>query len=251
MFDVTDLPPSPWAKKPKPAKAELKPALSRAAIVEAALGIIDAEGLDAVSMRRIAQELGTGAASLYAHVADKDELLELIVDHIMGEWAGGYEQARAAAEPVGWEEQIKDMARIGVRTLLAHRDVARAFVGRIPFGPNGLVAVEAQLAALRAAGLPDQMSAFAGDLLGQFVTGYALDEVGWRGRFPNGSEQDMVAQLGELRDYLRALPVARFPNLVDMAELLLTGQDEGPSRFELGLEVLVRGLASFIPPRPA
>ena len=247
MFDVSDLPPAPWAKKSKPARAEAKPALSRQAIVDAALRIIDTEGLDAVSMRRIAQELGTGAASLYAHVADKEQLLDLVVDQIMGEMAAVHDaMAPAPADARDWQEQIKDMARASFQTLIAHGDVARVFSGRIPFGPNGLVAVESQLAVLRAAGLPDQMAAFAGDLLGQFVNGHAVDEVSWRGRFPNGSEQDMIAHLGELRDYLAALPVERFPNMVALSAQLLSGESEGTSRFELGLEVLVRGLASFL-----
>src|SRR5580700_8218103 len=106
MFDVTDLPPSPFAKKPRPARAEAKPALSRRAIVDAALRIIDTEGLDAVSMRRIAQDLGTGAASLYAHVADKEELLDLVVDQIMGEMVAVH-GALAPADTRDWQEQIK------------------------------------------------------------------------------------------------------------------------------------------------
>jgi TetR/AcrR family tetracycline transcriptional repressor len=250
MFDVSDLPPAPWAKKSKPARAEVKPPLSSQAIVEAALRIIDAEGLDAVSMRRIAQELGTGAASLYAHVADKEGLLDLVVDQIMAEMVTTY-AAIAPAVPGDWQEQLKDMARASFQALIAHGDVARAFAGRIPFGPNGLVAVETQLAVLRSAGLPDQMAAFAGDLLSQFVTGYAIDEVSWRGRFPNGTEQDMIEQLGRLQDYLKALPVERFPNMVAMAAQLLAGGSDEMSRFELGLEVLVRGLASFVRPASA
>jgi TetR/AcrR family transcriptional regulator, tetracycline repressor protein len=249
MFDVSGLPPAPWAKKSKPARSQAKPALTRQAIVDTALRIIDAEGLDAVSMRRIAQELGTGAASLYAHVADKEELLDLVVDQIMGEMVVAHEGLAAAGQR-DWQEQFKDMARIIFQTLIAHGDVARAFSGRIPFGPNGLVAVEAQLALLRAAGLPDQMAAFAGDLLGQFVSSHAIDEVSWRGRFPNGTEQEMVEHLGELRDYLMALPIERFPNTVALAAQLLSGGSEELSRFELGLEVLVRGLASFLD-RPA
>lgn len=305
MFDVTDLPPAPWAKKPKPAKAEAKPALTRQAIVDSAMRIIDTEGLDAVSMRRIAQDLGTGAASLYAHVADKEELLDLVVDQIMGEMtlpegtqalmaaaqaqasrgtgaaageaSGGGDANEAGnagagagmgagvradmgtgagdsdgpdgdrATAVDWREELKEMARTCLKVLIAHGDVARTFVGRIPFGPNGLVVVEAQLALLRAAGLPDYLAAFTGDLLGQFVTGYAVDEVSWRGRFPNNTEEEMVEHLSQLHDYLEALPVARFPNMVAMAGKLLTGENEGFSRFELGLEVLIRGLASFIP----
>ncbi|HEV2633980.1 MAG TPA: TetR/AcrR family transcriptional regulator [Actinocrinis sp.] len=248
MFDVTDLPPSPWGKKPRAAKAESKPALTRPAIVDAALRIIDAEGMDAVSMRRIAQDLGTGAASLYAHVADKEELMDLVVDQIMGEIVVNFGDQDPGAG-AGWVEWVKAMARTMLVTLLAHGDVAKAFVGRIPFGPQGLVAMEAHLAVLREAGLPDFLSTFVGDLISQFVTGYVLDEVGWRGRFPGAEESDLVEHLTKLRDYLKSLPVDRFPNLVEMAGMLLSGEDDGLSRFELGLEVIVRGFASFVTPQ--
>jgi TetR/AcrR family transcriptional regulator, tetracycline repressor protein len=293
MFDVTDLPPAPWAKKAKPAKAEAKPALTRQAIVDAALRIVDTEGLDAVSMRRIAQDLGTGAASLYAHVTDKEELIDLVVDQIMGEMTqlyplasgaqtvgggggagtgtaagtgtggeNGGENGGAAAtdgapavpvDPAEWQEQLKMMARTCLKVLIAHGDVARAFVGRIPFGPNGLVAIESQLELLRSAGMPDHMAAFAGDLLGQFVTGFAADEVGWRGRFPNNTDEEKIEHLTRLREYLGALPAERFPNVIAMAGTLLSGENEGLSRFELGLEVLIRGLGSFVrqPQSPA
>jgi TetR/AcrR family transcriptional regulator, tetracycline repressor protein len=243
---IAGVAPPPWSPGPvggRQSRAD-KPVLGREAIVEAAMRIIDAEGLDAVSMRRVAQEFETGAASLYAYVANKDELLDLVVDWIMGEVAAAVADAQPGAGD--WQEQLKEFVRISRRLMASHRDAARAFLGRIPFGPNGLVVVERQLDILRAAGLPDFLAAFACDFIGQFLIGAAIEDELWRTRFPEGSEQDMAARMDEMRGYLAGLPPAFFPNLIAMAGPMTSESGpDGSSRFEAGLDVIVRGLASY------
>jgi TetR/AcrR family transcriptional regulator, tetracycline repressor protein len=219
-----------------------KPALSREAIVEAALRIIDAEGVDAVSMRRVAQEFETGAASLYAYVTSKDQLLDLVLDGVMGQIAAAVPADGARYE--NWQEWLKESARAVRDVLTGHRDVAKVFLGRIPFGPNGLIVIEHQLAMLRAGGVPDRVAAFAGDLLSQYIVSTAIEEDMWRSRFPNATPQDIVAQMGEIRDYLTGLPVDFFPNVVAMAGPMMAG-DSHADRFEMGLDIIVRGLASL------
>jgi TetR/AcrR family tetracycline transcriptional repressor len=241
----TGISPPPWAPAPKGGRAGRadKPQLSREAIVAAAIQIIDAEGLDAVSMRRVAQEFGTGAASLYAYVANKDELLDLIVDWVMGEVADhwpGTEPTRA-----NWLDLALDSMRLTRQVLIAHRDLAKAFLGRIPFGPNGLRAVETQLAILRAGGVSDQIAAFAGDLLGQYLENTAIEEDMWRSRYPDMEAPDIAEKMNEIRDYLRSLPKDRFPNVVELAGPMMNQEADGLDRFELGLEVIMRGIASF------
>ena len=76
------MPDPPWRT---PRKPPTRRTLSREAIVEAALGVLRKEGVDGLSMRRVAVELSTGAASLYAHVANKEELVELLYDEVVGE----------------------------------------------------------------------------------------------------------------------------------------------------------------------
>lgn len=240
----TGVVPPAWsgAAKGRGARAE-KPALSREAIVDAALRIIDTEGFDAVSMRRVAQEFGTGAASLYAYVANKDELLDLVVDAVMGQIADRLPETGGGLD---WQEQLKEFTRRGTEVLRSHRDVAKALLGRIPFGPNGLRAVEAQLAILRAGGVPDRVAAFVGDLLGTYIVSSVIEDDMWRSRFPGATEEDVARQLGGIRGYLESLPSDRFPNVVELAgDLMANGTDE-LDRFELGLEIIVRGIASFV-----
>ena len=247
----TDVPVPPWAPKPRggrAARAADKPQLSREAIVEAAVRLIDAEGIDALSMRRVAQEFGTGAASLYAYVANKDELMELLVDWVMGQVVDRWHGAEPTAE--NWRELLKACVRLARDVLVEHRDLAKAFIGRIPFGPNGLHAVELQLSILRAGGLPDRIAAYAGDLLGTYLVAEAIEENMWRSRFPEAGAAEIGEAMGQIRDYLQALPVDRFPNVVELSGPMMYQEAEGIDRFDLGLEVILRGLASFVESAP-
>lgn len=245
------IPPPPWAREAGARRPRSdKPALSREAIVAAAIRIIDEEGFDAVSMRRVAQEFGTGAASLYAYVANKDELMDLIVDEIMAESAVGAQDP--AGDVVDWQEQIKDMVRAGYRTLTGHRDIARALLGRIPFGPNGLRNIENMLRLLRAHGMPDYVAAYVGDLIGQYMVGTAIEDYMWQQRYPDATPEQVREAMSQVGDYLEALPKEEFPNLTSLARVMVgeTGDPEAPQfdRFELGLDILVRGLSTFLPP---
>ncbi|HET9173644.1 MAG TPA: TetR/AcrR family transcriptional regulator [Actinospica sp.] len=246
------IPPPPWSRESGARKARAdKPSLSREAIVAAAIRVVDEEGYDAVSMRRVAQEFGTGAASLYAYVANKDELMDLIVDEIMRESAMG-EGQEPADDVVEWQEQIKEMVRSGYRTMTAHRDIAKAMLGRIPFGPNGLRAVENCLRLLRAHGMPDHVAAYAGDLIGQYIVGTAIEDYMWQERYPDATPEQVTEAMGEVGDYLESLPKEEFPNLTELARTMV-GETGGPDaarfdRFELGLDILVRGLSTFLEP---
>lgn len=127
-------------------RAPRRQPLSRERIVGAALRIVDTEGMDALSMRRVGQELGTGAASLYAHVGSKEELVELVLDLAYADIE------LEEADPARWEEQIKSLLRRSRAALLSHRDLAKAaVVANVPITPHAMDIAEAMLAVLRAA----------------------------------------------------------------------------------------------------
>ena len=100
MASDEPLPPPPWHKAPRAARRRQ---LTRDTIVDAALAVLDREGLDAVSMRRVAQELQTGAALLYQHVGGKEELVALVFDRITGEIP-----IPPAPDPARWQEQLRE-----------------------------------------------------------------------------------------------------------------------------------------------
>lgn len=189
-------------------------------------------------MRTVAHSLGTGAASLYAHVAGKEELLELVIEQVIGEIPFGGEP-----DPERWQEQVKETLRAMRAVFSRHRDLARASFARIPLGENALRGSEWMIRVLRAGGLPDQVIAFACDLLPLYAMAVAYEESLYQTE-ANTPEQ-VGAYLDQMRTYFSSLPRDRFPHVVALAGALTAGDREGGERFEFGLEVLVRGLAAM------
>lgn len=233
-----DPPFMPWDHYRKPERT--KQPLTREALVNAALKVVDEQGLAALSMRAVAEVLGTGPASLYNHVASKEQLIDLVLDRVLGELEV------PEPDPDRWQEQVKEFARSLRKAMLAHRGLAAAMLGTQPLGPNGLRLVEGGLALARAAGLPDAIAAYTADLLGHYVAVTALEQETNRERFGAASPEQIKGWIDQYRSYLENLPAGQFPNLVHIArsgQMMIPGT--GEERFELGLDVLVRGLASF------
>ena len=203
----TDLPPAPRLESRAPAAKHRAPrerSLSREAIAAAALEIVDSEGLDAVTMRRVAEKLGTGAASLYAHVAGKEELLELLVDRVIGEV-----EIPAESDPGQWQQDLKQGLREMRAAMAAHGDLARAIFARIPLGENALRGSEWLIRTLRAGGLPDQVIAYACDLLPMYVTAIAYEDSLYA-RENVGPEQ-LAQYIGEMRRYFAVAAAGAVP----------------------------------------
>lgn len=203
--------------------------------METALRVLDRDGLDKMSMRRVADELGTGAASLYWHVGGKDELLDLVFDRVIGEIR------MPSPDPGRWREQVKDVARETRQVIKRHRDIYKVSLGRYPIGPNALLFAEGMLAILRAGGVPDRTSAYATHLLTIYVGAVALEE-GAEAQAPGGKEVPLAEMMGMIRGYFESLPAERFPNIVALAGDLTEGDSD--EEFELGLDLFVGGLAA-------
>jgi AcrR family transcriptional regulator len=212
--------------------------LSRAAIVEAAIEVLDSEGLDAVTMRRVAEALGTGPASLYAHVADKDEMVGAVLDRIMGEIV-----IPDPIDPKRWQEQLKEIARSARSTFNQHRDIARASLGNIPTGEGALPGMNAIVGILLAGGVSPAVASLSVDILALYFTATALEES--LESFPTNEAESELFHT-ELKTFFASLPADRFPYLVAMAGPLTSG--DGDHRFEFGLDLLVRGIASTVKP---
>jgi AcrR family transcriptional regulator len=242
------IPPPPWQRLPDRQARRRREPISREAIVTAAVDLLDREGLAGLSMRRLAEELGTGAATLYWHVGSKDGLLDLVLDHVIGE------QQIPDPDPPRWREQLKDVARIQRATSLRHPYLVRISIGRIPMGPNALRYSERVLAILRAGGLPPRMAVQGYLLLIETVNGFTLDETGVEDAAP--ASADHTAAPGDpaslqqtanvARDYIASLPAGQFPTMVGLAdEFAFADADE---RFELLIDIFVDGLARHADP---
>jgi AcrR family transcriptional regulator len=228
------MPALPWQKphRRRPAKEPL----TRERIVAAAIAILDRDGLDAVSTRRVAEDLGTGSASLYGHVANRDELVELMVDRI------AEEIEVPEPDPARWQDQIRAYARHAQRVWARHADITRASLASIPTGPGRLRVVERLLAILRAAGFSDQVAAWAIDRLQIYIDADVYEGSQYAAKIKQGL--DVAEYIGSIRDYYRALPPDRFPLIASIADTIAADSDQ---RFEFGLDLLIDGLAARLP----
>jgi AcrR family transcriptional regulator len=148
-----------------------RPALSRAAIIDAGLDVADSEGLDAVTMRRVAAKLDTSASALYVYIRGRQDLLDAMFDHVMAAVA-------EAAVPDGtWRERLGWLLITSVEAAGAHGGLAQVALSSIPAGPNARK-IAAEVRALLAEGQVSEAAIPAAlDLLALFVTAAALDRV--------------------------------------------------------------------------
>jgi AcrR family transcriptional regulator len=232
----TEIPPPPWQRLPDRSSRKRREPISRDAIVAAAVQLLDREGLAALSMRRLGEELGAGAASLYWHVGSKDGLLDLVLDELIGE------VEVPEPDPARWQEQVKEAAKSQRRVSLRHPYLVRVSIGRIPMGPNALRVTESTLALLRAGGLSPRLAVQGYLLLIDTVNGFTLDETGVEdGGTPQLPPEELQKAADMARDYIASLPTEQFPNMTELAgEFALSDPDE---RFEILIDIFVDGLA--------
>jgi AcrR family transcriptional regulator len=207
--------------------------LDQAQVVRAAIALLDQAGLDNLTMRGLAAELGVKAASLYRHVRNKEELLQLLGDEISGEIAF----PRSAGS---WRDQLTEMAWNVRRGLLAHRDAARVLASTPPAGPRRLRHVEAVLRALRSAGLSDRAAARAAYHLNNFVTEFAADEArfaAYAAAVPRSGRRKILA---EARQQFKALPKDEYPTIVALADALT--EDAQDELFQFGIDAWLDGI---------
>ncbi|MFJ8747109.1 TetR/AcrR family transcriptional regulator [Embleya sp. NPDC127516] len=235
-------PAAPVSRRTRPAKA----ALSADALVSAALAILDADGLEAVTMRRVAQALDTGAASLYVYVANRDELLALVYDRVLGEIP------LPAVAPVGepfphWRAELGTLIREAITVLGAHRGIATVALGDVPTGSNALALAEAILGLLAGAGIDDLTRSLALDLINLHITAAGAEESAYVDKGAEGqTEESAVAAMDEAFGRLSATD---YPHLVAMRKSLT--QVSGDDRDTWAIEVLLNGiLATPAPDRP-
>jgi AcrR family transcriptional regulator len=221
---------APRSRRERPAK----PALSRTAIVDAALAIVREEGVEALTMRRLAQALDTGPASLYVYVSDRDELHELLFDAAVGTLA------IEPVDPARWREQLKALARRMVKLMAEDfPGLAQLAMAHIPSGDNVLRVMESTLALLKAGGASDEAAAYAGDLLSLYVTAIAYERSLYRTLYRDDPDHAQ-REVEHLAERFAAIDLERYPTIAALGGAMTRGDDD--ERFELGLDVIINGL---------
>ena len=216
--------------------AESTDRLSADRIVEVAIEQMREHGYDAVTMRSIARELGTGPASLYAHVANRADLDQLVVGRVCALWQ------IPDADPERWDEQLRDSMIELLELYRANPGVARCALGMVPLDPGLLMVSERLLALLKAGDVADQDAAWFVDVGTLFVASVAVEEDIWRER---AAGQDLAlsseeAVIGNVRAVFEQLPAEHFPLLSSLSGPLTSGS--GDARFRFGIDLLVAGL---------
>jgi AcrR family transcriptional regulator len=227
-----------WARPERAAKGPA-PSRSRAQIAAAAVELADAEGIEAVSMRRVAAVLGIGAASLYRYLQSKDELYDLMIDEVTGE--------DGPPPPLSgdWRADLTDLAYRVRGSIHRHPWIASLAAGRPTFGPNALDWNEHGLAAIDGLGLSIDEMLMANEILQAFVRGYAISELAeqqalqragltrqqWMDAF--GPYMMSVVQRGEHPHLARVVIDADTPHAADRKDLV----------FAAGLRRILEGLA--------
>lgn len=212
----------------RPAKAPL----SEQVIVDAALEILRAEGLDAVTMRSVAAELDTGPASLYVYIRGRDELREAILDRV----SSTIELERP--DPDRWRQQVHSLLGRVLRALEAHPGLAQVAVANIPTTEHAMDSAENLMATLLAGRIDSQDAAWACDILMQIVTATAVETDAHRAR--GRTEESQQEIIDELARTIEAMPRDRYPQLTShVAEMTAGGGDD---RFAFAIDTFLDGL---------
>lgn len=203
-------------------------ALTRQRVVEAAIGLADATGAEALSMRKLGESLGVEAMSLYNHVRNKEDLLDAMVDAV-------YAEIPLPDPAGGWRDELRPRYLATREVLLRHRWAIPLMESRATPGPANLAHHEAVLACLRANGFSLARAAHAYSVLDGYVYGFVLTEKA----LP--FDGDDVAEVAQAM--LAQFPVDRFPNLAAMASehVIQPGYDYG-DEFGWGLDLILDGL---------
>ncbi|MET8163638.1 TetR/AcrR family transcriptional regulator [Streptomyces sp. NPDC005329] len=216
---MTARPDTPRSRRERPAK----PALSREGIVAAALTVLRAEGLRKVTMRRLAEELDTGPASLYVYVRNTAELHAAVLDELLG--TVGPTSAEGS-----WRERLEGVLTSYTAMLLAHPDLARSALTARPSGPHYLNLIETLLALLDEGGVPPAQAAWGVDLLLQHATATAAEHT------DEASQEDWDA----LRQAVLDASDRTHPHIAGLAGPLLSGPPE--ARLSWGFQTLIGGI---------
>ena len=200
--------------------------MSRERVLRAAIGFANSNGIDSLSMRKLARELGVEAMTLYYYVANKQDLLAGMADIVAAE-------IELPAENLDWRSAIRSRATSAHAVLVRHHWVTPLWM-RVTIGPSRMRYMNAALGVYRRAGLTPASTELAFHAVENHVVGYALQEVS----FP--LEADDLADAA--RGFLETLPVDDYPHLAEHVRQHLTHDEIERGSFEFGLEQLLDGI---------
>lgn len=218
--------------KPKPNPPPRAP-LTKARVLATAVGLADAGGIASLSMRKLAEALGVEAMSLYHHVANKDEILDGIVDVVFGE-------IELPSRRAGWKAALRRCASSARAALLRHPWAVGLMESRRNPGPATLGYHDAVLGCLRRGGFSVALAAHAFSALDSYIYGFVLQELA----LPFRTAEEIEAMAGEI---LAQAPAGAYPHLTEMmVEHILKPGYAYADEFGIGLELMLDGLERML-----
>ena len=214
-------------QKPRANRSRGRPALPLDRILAAAVELLDEQGVEALSMRSLAQRLQSGTATLYRHFSNRSELVSMVVDHLLGE----VDLDAHAIAQLPWQQACMLFAQHMFDALGRHGNVASLLIEYTPMGPNALANRELCLTVLLDNGFPPAVAAHAYATLARYVLGFAIQL--------SGSAAVSSRQDAELSAAFHQLDPSRYPATVAVADDLPVLLEE---EFAFGLQLIVAGL---------
>ncbi|MFM7603055.1 MAG: TetR/AcrR family transcriptional regulator C-terminal domain-containing protein [Pseudanabaena sp.] len=201
--------------------------LTRERILSAAMDLADKDGIELLSMRKLAQEMGVKAMSLYNHVTNKDDILDNIVDIVVSE----IELPKIGGD---WRDEMRRRAISAHEVLLRHPWAAMALMSRMNVGSAMLKYIDLTLGCLCEAGFSCEMADHAKNVIDSYIYGFTLQEL----TFPiNESDYSEMAMQG-----LPIIPADKYPYLNKLAHQVIERSYDGIHNFGFGLELILNGL---------
>lgn len=210
-----------------------RPKLTRQRVLSGAVELADEVGVEPLTIRRLADHLDTKPMTLYHHVANKEAILDGMVDHVFAEIA-------TPPEDVPWRDAIRHRCLSAREVLSRHPWAVPLMESRRAPGPATLHHHEAVLACLRGADLPNRIVAHAYAVIDAFVYGFAIQEAS----LPPGGDEDELEEVA--RSILEQMPADEYPHFVafTVEHVLQPDYDFGES-FEVGLDLILDGIEAL------
>ena len=193
--------------------------------------LADRQGVASLSMRKIAQAVGVEAMSLYNHVANKDDVLDALLDTVVGE----FERPTIDGD---WKVSIGHSALSAHRVLCKHPWAASMMLSRVRVGPASLAWSEATMACLHHAGFDYPLADHAWNAIDNHIYGFTLQMINSPVR-----PEDFAAAA---KQYLPMIPADEYPHLNAMATLIANRQHSGINDFAFGLDLILGGLQRML-----
>lgn len=197
------------------------------------MDLVDSDGLESLSMRNLADRLNVQAMSLYNHVKNKDDIIDELVDQVLGEVIQNHQPKGAS-----WRDFMRSRSLSLYQVLTNHPWAVIASISRISVGPNRLRLIETTLSVLSDCGVSLVLADHVLNAVDSFIYGFVLHEM----HMP--IQRDDYSSAAE--EYLPTIDTTQYPQFSRLAQDVITGTYDGINHVEFGLDLLLQALETKI-----